>query len=149
MYLKEKTQIIKLLCKKYNVKYRFKKQNGIGFAHTNTETISLDPYFLANHRKARTKKYQLDHFVSTALHEICHILAKRANKYKIYHSHKSLSIKEWYVYKKTAIFAELYVDNWAEGLCQVLFPKIKYIRSYRTKQDRKWLLNYINNPKVL
>ena len=76
---------------------------------------------------------------STVMHEICHIICHDIGKYPLFHQVKP--VLNWNDAKgvlRTAYRAELYVDKMAEKLFKVCFPGMKYVKSYRTKEIKKF-----------
>ena len=144
-FLKEKKINIKSLSKMFDVKYRIMHlKDASGYADLSSDTIFIGKFF----KKKVNKKQELDFFVSTVLHEICHILAKRKGKYSVYHSPTDfVSMYEYKVYKRTALKAELYVDKMAQKICKKLFPNVKYDKCYRTKEHRQFLKNHLDTIK--
>jgi hypothetical protein len=80
-----------------------------------------------------------DSLVSTMMHEISHLLVAKQGKYKDFHLKP---VGDWtkedaIAYKKIALHAEVYVDNYAEKLTKMYFPDVEYEQCYRTKKSRK------------
>lgn len=88
------------------------------------------------------KKQTASGLLSTAYHELCHILNYREGKYPIYHS-KSGYRRNRKGYIATAYRAELYTDKRAEKMMNQDYPDIMYVQSYRTEESRQLLLKHI------
>ncbi len=148
-YLKEKKVIVRSLSKMFDVKYKLMNiKDALGYADLASDTILINKDFEKIFKKKPKKKRVLDVFVSTVMHEICHILAKRNGKYSVYHSAlEFVSMYEYKIYKKTALNAELYVDKMAQKLCKKLFPKVRYDKSYNTKKSRESLKKHLDTIK--
>lgn len=118
------------LCKEFNVKYRFiiDKRSRPSYAdcRVNRIVVNIPEY------------YSADQFLGTVFHEISHILLYRKNVYKKY------CLGNMYQVRKIGLLAEIYTDKYAEKLFKTYYPKRKYRRAYRTKRDRTWYKNYIN-----
>lgn len=136
-YATEKLEIIKKLCKMYNILYRIKNlHNSAGLAHIEKELIIINGDI-----KFKKKKEELAFFISTVLHEICHILTARKGKFRVYNyiDPFKCSKKERNIYLQTALRAEVYVDKMAEKLCKRFFPGVRFVKSYRSKRDKDYL----------
>lgn len=140
--IKRRRRIVKDLCRTFGIRYRIKNiRDAGGLAHIELNRITLD----YRNPKSWSKQKSLSWFISVTLHEICHILAHRFNKYPVYHS-PSIYFKdnnERLAYKRTALRAEQYVDRWAETLFKKLYPKRRYHRSYRSEDDKEFLRQYL------
>ena len=112
----------------YGVKVSFRKlESEAGLACLRRELVIL------------AKNADRETTLSTLMHEIGHIVAKREGKFKVYHSVGRVWTRKLVrKYVQTALRAELYVDRWAEREFKKLFPELKYERAYRTKEHRKW-----------
>jgi len=88
-----------------------------------------------------------DKLVSLVLHEVMHILAAKAGKYNVFHNapfNGEWTERDIYVYAKTAIFAEMYVDKQAQRAASKLFPHVRFRATYSNKRTRKLLMGDIN-----
>ena len=142
-FARDKKNIIKYLSKLYNVKYRLRNIKGAGgMADIELEIIEVNKDFGLS-----TKKKEMDFFISTVLHEVCHILATRRGKYLMYHTFQNFeSQKGIDMYRRYALRAELYVDKMAQKMCKELFPNVRFQKAYRSKRDReclKKMLDYL------
>lgn len=102
-----------------------------GHAHSNADTICIF------YNYSTTQESML----MALFHEIGHCVAFHDGKFLPYHTAKG---DETYM-KRFALKAELYVDNWAEKEFYRMFPNKTFIRSYRNKEDRDYLLNWIDD----
>lgn len=134
----EQWRIVRQICAPLGINYEkmptTKQINGVAVTEKNLILIS---------ERERTE----DEIISLVLHEVMHVLASKTKKYDVFHNapfygywtHDLIA-----VYKKTALFAELYVDKQAERAARKLFPHIRYNRSYRTKKDQEFLRRHVN-----
>ncbi|MEM4379310.1 MAG: hypothetical protein QXL01_01305 [Thermoplasmatales archaeon] len=81
-------------------------------------------------------------FVSSVLHEICHIIAKRQNKFRIYHNDWYRNLDQKRAFVRTALRVERYVDKQAGQLMKLFFPGMKYEYGYAKREDVEWLHKY-------
>jgi hypothetical protein len=88
---------------------------------------------------------------STLLHEVAHILCKRAGIYKDFHTtkHQSyLTDEQLWAIISTAWKAECYVERMAKAMLQELFPGCLYHFSYNRRKiekgwfDENWLADF-------
>lgn len=143
-FARDKKNIIKHLSKLYNVKYRLKnlKDTG-GLANLELEIIEVNKEF-----GMPSKKREMDVFISTIFHEVCHIIATRNRKYAMYHNSDLDSQKDIDLFRRYALRAELYVDKMAQKMCKKLFPKVRYNKTYRSKREREYLKKWLDRyPK--
>jgi len=134
-----------LLCKDNNINCSIKhrsdnsKYRGLnGFCSAATEKITLNIF-----NETTTQV-----FVSSACHEISHVLCKRQGKYANYHSPKPLknrTIKELKQLIKISLKAEKYVDVIGKGVCSITFPEIKYIPTYWKESGKYGHQRYYND----
>ncbi len=120
------------IAKKYGVKYRFKrfKSEAGGLALFPENLILINKKYI----------WKKNMFASCFLHELGHLYCYENRIYKIYHSAIPLKTKEDFRhYMATSLRAELYVDRWAEKQFKKYFPKLKFVKAYRTKKQQKWL----------
>jgi len=132
MKRKTRKQIITELCQMFGVKYRLvrRSQEGWGWACADVfrEEIQINVNITC------TKNV----FVSTILHEICHIVAYRQGKFKLYHSDNTKTKANILGIIRTGLRAERYVDAQAKKLMKGLFPGMRYDYSYNLKEDVEW-----------
>jgi hypothetical protein len=131
---KSKKQIISDVCKMFKVRYRLVKRS-INWGHAEVDIFNEIIYINMNSNKVKNE------FVSSLLHEICHIIASRQGKYEVYHKDKTNNDKNKRIFLKTALSAELYVEKQAQYLMKMFFPGMRYVKSYHKKEDIEWLNN--------
>ena len=78
-------------------------------------------------------------FYSLMCHELQHVLAYRSGKWIKYHTDTA---DNRYMHRN-GLRIERWIDSKAEEMFNVLFPDLKFVRSYRDGEDveyyRKWL----------
>lgn len=80
--------------------------------------------------------------LSTFFHEVGHVEARKKGKFKVYHSVAEFrSRKERMIFNRTALRAELWVEDWAEKEFLKRFPKKKYSRTYGYDDESKLAVN--------
>lgn len=125
----QQRMIVARICKMFNVRYRFvdSKKELEGWAKLTKNCV-----FFPKHER------DINTLVSVALHEIVHIIAKRQGKFEHYHTGdtNNWTRKDFIVYKRTAMLAEMYIDQRAEKLAAMYFPHIQYVQSYREPTSR-------------
>lgn len=97
------------------------------------------------------------HVMSTLFHEIGHCVAFREKKFKAYHYGKAderLTAADRMAIVRTGLRAEQYVDKWGEREFRKHFPAERYVRSYRSKEDKTWfhknvLMDYLEKEEEI
>jgi len=82
--------------------------------------------------------------VSAFFHELCHFLDHRDGIFKRFYS-ASTSLKD---NRFLALRAELHTDNRAQKLTKEYFPKLRYVKAYRSKQDITFLMDYYKDGRI-
>ena len=125
--------VLKHMAMRYDFQYRLRELRYYAQFDASANMIEVDP----NSCQRR------DVFISSLLHEICHLIAFRTNKFKIFHEqgnvYNGLQTRTIRVYLQTALRAERYVDQQAEKMCAKEFPSITFCRSYRDKESISFL----------
>jgi len=114
------------LCKKYGVKYRIRLQND-SLADVNLNLVIIGYGFKS---KTINRENFRQYMLSVTCHEICHILAAREGKFKIYHldiSSRAMSESELRATIQTGWRAEKYVDRRAKEILRANYPDLKYM----------------------
>lgn len=94
------------------------------------------------------KHLSIQEFVSTVLHECCHVLNYRDSKYKKYHSCSKWGNPDYMkVWVKTGVKAEKYTDKRAKGLMKKLFPDIPFVGGYDEEGIRLYKKHFISYIK--
>ena len=133
----EQWRIVRQICTPFGINYEKLKDDayrGDGVAITEKNLILIS-------ERQRTE----DQIISLVLHEVMHCLAAKTKKYNVFHNGPfggEWKVQDLLIYRKTALFAELYVDIQAEKAAKKLFPHIRYNRYYRTKRDKAFLRRY-------
>ena len=142
MLTNKQKSTIKDLSNLFNVRYRIIKPDSAGcegwsFCEENMILIS-------------NMKMTDSRLISITLHEICHILAFKNNKFNLYHHPSGMVLTKEHIRAiiRTGWRAEKYVDCQAEKMMKKLFPRRKFVQSYNLKDDddKEWynkhFLNY-------
>lgn len=109
------------------------------YVEIETETI----YVGINRPRSYNLKKHIDSIVSAFFHEMAHILAAREGRFPLYHSSFEAETETHILaIKRTALRAEIYVDEKGRALQRCYFPDIRFIKTYRCESDRKWLREY-------
>jgi len=130
--------------KSYGVKVVFKNPDyfapgSIGTAAILSNTIKVSTDIL--------KKASVEKIVSLLFHELGHFYCYDTLKYKEYHYgfyKKNITEKEIKSMVRTALKAELYVENWGKKEMKLYFPNMKYIMGYKRRgYIKRWIVNYL------
>jgi hypothetical protein len=81
--------------------------------------------------------------ISIFFHELGHVVDFRNKKYIKYNGGKG----NYNYLKKFSLLAERHADNTGKNLCKKYFPKIKWKDAYRTRNDIKFLNDFIKQYK--
>jgi predicted SprT family Zn-dependent metalloprotease len=128
---KSRKTIARELCQMFGVKYRgVHRSLQWGWAYANV----FEGEIFINLGHKCTKNV----FISAVLHEICHIIAHRQGKFKLYHADNTDNKDNIRAILRTGLRAERYVDNQAKALMKGLFPGMRYDYSYLRKEDVLW-----------
>src|SRR5574343_156801 len=133
--------------KSYGVKIIFKNDDyfapgAIAVAAIRENTIKLS-------KKILTKS--VNYIISALFHELGHFYCYDTLKYKEYHYgwyKENITEKELKSMVRTALKAELYVENWAKNERKLYFPDLEYIAGYNKETYvKRWIVNYIYDMK--
>ena len=129
---KTQKRLLRKICRYFNVRYRTIPADGTGcegYVCHEKEMIEI-----VNTRQS------IDSLISIVLHEICHILASRDNKFPLYHYKGAtalLSKKHIRAVIQTGWRAERYIDSQAAKWMALLFPDRQYKKAYKDS-DKEW-----------
>ena len=125
--------VLKHMAMRYDFQYRIRRLRYYAQFDVTENLIEIDPVTCQSR----------DIFISSLLHEICHLIAFRTDKFKVFHCqgnvYNGLQTRTIRIYLRTALRAERYVDEQAEKMCEKEFPSITFCRSYRDKQSISFL----------
>jgi hypothetical protein len=124
---------LKEIAKKYGTKtYFYKKLECSGYAFPWKKKLFVR---IGYDNRPETQNW----IIMTFFHELGHNIDYKNGIYKKYNS--GFFGPEYA--KKYALKAEQHADMTGEKLCKKYFPKIKWIPSYRNKEDKKWLKKWL------
>ena len=133
----ERSRLVARISETWGVKYWIGRthDNVDGSSDPATETITINGSLLDR-----------DRVISTCLHEIGHIVAKRNGKYSAYHDStpiEQMTRRDMAAFARQALAAERYVDRWALNEARKMFPGTYYWRSYDNQLDVIFLRKFV------
>jgi hypothetical protein len=134
---------IKAIFKSYGVVYKainHPKVPYMGATHYQKNEIIINYGHFS--KSSEFNPGELHQLLSTAFHELGHLLAEELGKYKVFHKvyrSKNISKKEAKTFVKIAVRAERYIDTLGEKLMKDYFPDIPYCKAYQPIEYQKEL----------
>lgn len=127
------------LAKLYKVKVEFKKdgQEWIGLYFVKTNTIQINT------------SYSQRHYLKAFFHELGHHHCVKNKIWTTYHriSSKFKTLNEYNRFRRVALKAERWVDNWGKKECAKHFPNYFYPETYKNYYAVKLLTTYHKSLK--
>ena len=136
---KEQTEVAKTVCELFNVKWWFYAKEKDAFASAWADPEQGEVHI--SYQEGRT----YSRLMSFLMHEICHVLAYRQNKFMGYHAapYDNWTKEALIKYKRTALKAEVWVEKQTEKWSKVL--DFRFENSYDDKGVRKAFIKKIND----
>ena len=138
LHKKEIVKIFRLLCKEQNIKLILVKNKK--FAGEYSRDKKDKKYYI---KLNITQRKEL--LPAILFHELGHHYCYKNGLWKIYHSTHALNEQDANRYKRTALKAEKWVDDWGEKECKKLFKNVNYYKPYHQKYGIEYLRQINDN----
>lgn len=100
----------------------------------------IEKKIFLNIKLIKNSKELLDYF----FHELGHFIDDDLGKFKKYYIERT----PLYQLRKVTVRAEIHADQIGESIFKQFFPQLKYDRSYRTKEDKRFLLWFYGDKRL-